>query len=171
MNRVPQLLGQLGTYAAARRQLLQVIECSQSCRDPLAEFSERIVLEILSATAAPSRVQRGYDLTCPLGRRVQVKYLANPTPDQWVNEHAVTFTDEIDLYALVIFEQFELVAVLFFPREGMKQVCERLKKRHPNQDRTLQLTQRNCRELLQNIDRFGDVGVSIWTPTRIESFA
>ena len=70
------------TYSEARRQFLRTLGCDDSCRDPLSEFAERLVNQQLGGTLATSRVQKGYDLETPDGRRVQVKYLANP-PGIW----------------------------------------------------------------------------------------
>jgi hypothetical protein len=49
----------LRAYAAARRAFLYAIGIPDSLRDPLSEFSERIVATALSAELATSRVQRG----------------------------------------------------------------------------------------------------------------
>ena len=43
---------------------------------------------------APSRTQKGWDLTAPNGDHVQVRYLANPG-DRWLNEHVVDFSGEL----------------------------------------------------------------------------
>lgn len=157
-------LKKLHRYAAARCEFLTAINCETSCRDPLAEFAEKLVEELLGATAAPSRVQRGYDLVSPDGQRVQVKYLANPCDDRWINEHHVVFSEELDQYALVIFERFDLSAVLLFHRSSLSQVCQQLGKRHPNQDHTLQLTRRNYRTLIEGAEQFRSLGVTVWRP-------
>lgn len=43
----------------------------------------------------------------------------------------------------------------------MPGVCAALKKRHPNQDTTLQLTQANYQTLLGEKQRFASLGVSV----------
>jgi hypothetical protein len=52
----------LRQYAASRRQFLDLIGSTGSCREPLAEFSEWIVADVLGATPAASRVQKGFDV-------------------------------------------------------------------------------------------------------------
>lgn len=69
-------LGPFHEYMQARCEFLKSVECSTSCRDPLAEFSEWLVAQLLSATFAASRVQKGFDVIRQNGRQVQVKYLA-----------------------------------------------------------------------------------------------
>ena len=81
---VSELLDAFRVYADARLKFLSQIGRGASCRDPLAEFSEVLVACLLNAKPADSRVQKGYDPIRPNGRRVQVKYLANPQ-HPWVN--------------------------------------------------------------------------------------
>lgn len=150
-------------YAEPRRRFLSELGCPDSCRDPLAEFSEWLVAQQLNGTMAASRVQRGYDLIRPNGRRVQVKYLANPS-SKWVNEHHVRFTDDMDEYALVVFEALNLLAVVIFQRETIGKVCALLQKRHPNQDSGLQFTRRNFQTIISEPKPFQAVGVEIHDP-------
>lgn len=70
------LRGAFDAYARARQKLLETIGVSGSNRDPLAEFSERLVAALLGGELATNRVQRGWDVLAD-GRHVQVKYLAN----------------------------------------------------------------------------------------------
>lgn len=77
-------------YRAARIRLLTELECASSNRDPIAEFSERLVALLLNGMLAPNRVQPGYDLVASSGERVQVKYLANRATS-WINEYHVHF--------------------------------------------------------------------------------
>lgn len=84
------LLRALRDYRTARRALLEVLGCTASNRDPLAEFAERLAAVLLGGTMAKNRVQRGWDVMTPTGRRVQVRYLANPS-GEWVNGHQVDF--------------------------------------------------------------------------------
>jgi hypothetical protein len=145
-------------YAEARRAFLGQIDHTVSNRDPLAEFSEVLVAQLLSGRLAASRVEKGYDLTDPEGRRVQVRYLANPA-QEWINEHAVD-TREVDRYALVVFEDLEPQHVLVFPRD-LTAICAALGKRHGSQDRLLQMTRRNYRQILEQQERFAALGVLV----------
>ena len=154
------LLAGYQSYAAARARFLAGLDLAVSCRDPLSEFSERLTAVLLGAQIAPSRVQKGYDLIKPDGRRVQVKYLSNPE-GRWVNEHHIHLTDLADEYALVIFVALRLQSVLIFQLETLGQVCARLQKRHPEQDTTLQLTHRNIRAILADPAGFTPLGVAI----------
>jgi hypothetical protein len=90
-------------YARGRADLLQAIGVTGSNRDPLAEFSERLVAALLDGELASNRVQRGWDVMAG-GRRVQVKYLANASDEVWVNEHHIQVTADMDDYAIVFFE-------------------------------------------------------------------
>jgi len=160
---VDRLLEVLAGYRQGRRRLLVALGCSASNRDPLAEFSERLVAGLLGGRLAASRVQKGHDLVTLAGETVQVRYLANVSGG-WVNEHTVSFEEHLDRYALVVFEDFDPKAVLVFPREAMGVICAMLGKRHPNQARTLQLTQRNYRQFLTERERFEQVGMKILQP-------
>ena len=156
-----ELLTHLRTYSRARADFLEQLGCAQSCRDPFAEFSEILVAQVLQASMAPSRVQKGYDLVRSSGRRIQVRYLCNPN-GQWVNRHVVHFTDEINDYALVVFVELQVESVLIFPRETIWQVCRLLGKRHPNQDSTLQFTERNYETILAEQSRFQTLAMEIY---------
>lgn len=141
--------------------ILQVLGIPSSNRDPLAEFSERFVAGLLGGALAPNRVQAGYDVTLRDGRRVQVKYLANST-GPWVNEHHVRSLADVDHYTLVIYEAFELKAVLVFPAH-LTDVCRHLRKRHPRQDSELQLTRRNYEAICKDLDAYEQLGVQVFT--------
>jgi hypothetical protein len=160
---VDRLLDVLARYRQGRRRLLAALGCPASNRDPLAEFSERLVAGLLGGTLATSRVQKGHDLMTLAGETVQVRYLANASGG-WVNEHTVSFEEHLDRYALVVFEDFDPKAVLVFPREAMGTICAMLAKRHPNQARTLQLTHRNYRQFLTERERFEQLGMKILHP-------
>ena len=163
------------SYARGRQQLLDAIGVGVSNRDPLSEFSEHLVAVLLDGELAPNRVQRGWDLTTPAGRRVQVKYLANPGGGApWVNGIAIAFSsgpDDPDDFAVVFFEALLPVSAIVFGREQLLGVCTRLKKRHPNQDRTLQLTQANYRQLLAERDAFAPLGVQLFDLRAVASNA
>src|SRR5574340_1273161 len=154
---VVELLSQFGAYAQIRAQFLRQVDRTESCRDPFTEFSEILVAKLLGATIAGSRVQEGYDLIRPNKRFVQVKSLCNPN-QTWTNEHHIQFPDGVDDYALVVFAAFQLEAVLIFPRETLGQVCALLGKAHPNQEATLQFTQRNYKAVLTKSCEFEKLG-------------
>jgi hypothetical protein len=161
------LIGAYRRYAKARRAFLETLQRANSCRDPLAELSERLVHRLLGGTAAVSRVKKGYDLVRSDGRRVQITYLANPAP-KWVNHHHIRFDGRADDHALVIFEGMELIAILCFPREAIAEVCKRLGKRHPNQERSLQLTQLNYQAIIDDAGSFEKLNMRVYRPTVAE---
>jgi hypothetical protein len=152
-------------YRLERTTFLHKLGCPGSNRDPLAEFSERLVATLVKGQLVESRVQPDYDIIGPEGERIQVKYLANPL-DKWINEHEIKFTPNMDSYALVFFENLQLVAVLLFSQAGIEGVCQALKKRHPNQDKSLQLTQRNFRQILDSAETFQRFGARVLYPSR-----
>ncbi len=163
---VGALLDALSVYRAARIDLLDSLGCAGSNRDPFAEFAERIALAAISGTMAASRTQKGWDFTDPDGRRVQVRYLANPA-GPWVNEHLVDFRgDQCDRYALLVIEAFEPKTLVVFDALHMAAVGSVLAKRHGDQQHTLQLTQRNYKELLTERARFANLGVVVVDLTR-----
>jgi len=154
----------LRAYAEARRQFLSSFGRGDSCRDPLTEFSEHVVQTLLDATRAKSRVQKGYDLIRPNGRFVEVRSLSNPTAAWERNEHAVVLSDTHHDYALVVFEEFLVRAVLVFPRETLADVCLLLKKRHGDTHRQLQFTRVNFETILANKPEFEQLGVLVFQP-------
>jgi hypothetical protein len=79
--------------------------------------------------------------------------------DRWVKEHHVVFSDGLDAYALVIFENLGPAGMVVFPRPGMSSIGASLGKRRPNQERTLQFTQANWRLLLSRQREFVRLGV------------
>lgn len=145
-------------YSAGRAELLEALGVKGSNRDPLAEFSERIVAALLDGELATNRVQRGWDVMAA-GRRVQVKYLANASDGVWVNEHHVIVTADMDDYAIVFFEGLLPVSVIAFPTDRLEAVGAALGKKHPNQSTTLQLTRVNYRRLMAEADHFAQLGV------------
>jgi hypothetical protein len=148
-------------YAQGRTELLETLGIKGSNRDPLAEFSERIVAALLDGELASNRVQRGWDVMAG-GRRVQVKYLANPGDEVWVNEHHVQVTADMDDYAIIFFEALLPVSVIIFPCDRLLEIAAALRKKHPNQKTTLQLTRVNYRQLLAESDRFSELGVRLF---------
>ena len=153
------LIAALSTYRVARLELLAALGCENSNRDPLAELAEHVALAAVGGEMAQSRIQKGWDFTDTDGRRVQVRYLANPA-GRWVNEHLVDFRgDGCDRYALVLFEALDLVGMATFDRAGLAHVGAALKKRHTDQDRTLQFTAANFRAIVADPERFAALGV------------
>lgn len=145
-------------YAQGRAELLEALGIESSNRDPLAEFSERIVAALLGGELASNRVQRGWDVMAD-GHHVQVKYLANPGNEVWVNEHHIVVTADMDDYAIVFFEALLPVSAIVFPADRLEAIGAELGKKHPNQATTLQLTRVNYRRLVGEQDRFADLGV------------
>jgi hypothetical protein len=156
-----ELRDAFGRYAEGRTKLLEAIGIKGSNRDPLAEFSERIVGALLAGDLATNRVQRGWDVMAS-GRRVQVKYLANPSDGAWVNEHHVHITADMDDYAILFFEALLPVTAIVFPCDRLAEITAALGKRHPNQETTLQLTRVNYRQLVSESGRFADLGVRLF---------
>jgi hypothetical protein len=164
-NEIPpviiSLLSHFQSYAETRALFLAQLGLPSSCRDPFSEFSEMLAAALLNATLADSRIQTGYDLIRPNGRKVQVKYLSNPS-GKWINEHPLRFPDGVDEYALVVFESLQVKSVLVFRQETINQVCALLRKKHPDQDRTLQFTQRNYKTILARRAEFAALDVEIF---------
>jgi hypothetical protein len=148
-------------YAQGRTELLDALGVKGSNRDPLAEFSERIVAALLAGELATNRVQRGWDVMAG-GRRVQVKYLANASDAVWVNEHHVHVTADMDDYAIVFFEALLPVTAIVFPCDRLSEIGTVLGKKHPKQDTTLQLTRVNYRRLVSERDRLAGLGVRLF---------
>lgn len=158
---VRSLLGAVSTYRRARVAFLDAIGCAGSNRDPFAEFAEHVALAAVGGTMATSRTQKGWDFTDPQGRRVQVRYLANPW-GPWVNEHLVDFRGGgCERYALLIIEAFEPEALVIFDARSLGAVCAALGKRHGDQDRTLQLTQANYKAIVSGATDFASRGVVV----------
>jgi hypothetical protein len=148
-------------YARGRAELLEAIGVTGSNRDPLAEFSERLVAALLDGELATNRVQRGWDVLAG-ERGVQVKYLANASDEVWVNEHHIHVTAEMDDYAIVFFEALLPVTVIVFACDRLLDIATALRKKHPNRETTLQLTRVNYREMVAEQDRFAELGVRLF---------
>jgi hypothetical protein len=157
------LISALQAYGRARERLLQVLRLEASNRDPLAEVSEHLVHALLGGMMAARRVQKGYDLIVPSGKRVQVRYLANASGARWVNEHHIRCGDGSDLYALVLYESFTAVAVLVFPPD-LTAIGAALGKAHPGQHLNLELTRPNYLMIRGDPDRFRRLGMQVWLP-------
>jgi hypothetical protein len=155
--------GIYGQYVEARNALLAELNLGRnSNRDPLAEFAEWLVAALLGGTLAPSPVQAHWDVEAPGVGKVQVKYLANSGSEGWVNEHPVHVTEQMDAYAIVFYESLLPVAVAQLPARRLAEVGAALGKRHPNQDRSLQLTRANYMRLLGEPTTFRPLGVRVW---------
>ncbi len=159
---VAQLTAALRAYREARKLLLSTLALPMSNRDPLAEWAEHLVAALTGGQLAQSRVNPHYDLTNPAGETVQVRYLAN-TSRTWVNEHRVGTRAGVWWYALVLVEDFAPIGVLMFPQD-LTEICSALRKRHPVQTTTLQLTRRDATAILDDPSRFEDLGMRIWLP-------
>ena len=147
-------------YARGRAELLEAIGVTSSNRDPLAEFSERLIAALLGGSLATNRVQPGWDVQAG-ERQVQVKYLANG-PDAWVNEHHIQVTSEMHDYAIVFFEALLPVTAIVFSCDRLLEIGAALRKKHPNQNTTLQLTRTNYLQLLAERERFAQLGVRLF---------
>ena len=133
---------------------------SISNRDPLSELAECLVAALLPGTLATGRTQKDWDVLTADGERVQVKYLANPSgAGTWMNEHLVRVTDDMERYALVVFEDLRPIVVHVLPCRNLAAVCQALGKLHGDQERTLQLTKANHECLLREQERFRRLGV------------
>ena len=155
-----ELLAALSSYRSARIGFLEALGCSQSNRDPFAEFAEVLAHAILGGSLAVNRVQKDYDLVTEAGEFVQVRYLANPN-GPWVNGHIVDFRGACDIYALLIIEAFDAKALITFSSEGLADLCDALGRRHGEQRVTLQLTRANYKALRSNPTRWNRYGVNI----------
>ena len=143
------VLRSLNTYSSERRKFLESIDWLDSNRDPFSVASEILVQHLMGGQLADSQVQAGWDLIDESRKRVQIKYLAN-TREKWANGHDVKFPEGVDHFALVVFEQHAPQAVLVFNKFHIGSLCERLNKRHGNQDSEIQLTQSNYQVILKN---------------------
>jgi hypothetical protein len=132
-------------YAQGRAELLEALGIESSNRDPLAEFSERIVAALLGGELASNRVQRGWDVMAD-GHHVQVKYLANPGNEVWVNEHHIVVTADMDDYAIVFFEALLPVFHLHSSRAHAGRSRRRRWRRSPSTPScaTNELRRRRC---------------------------
>ncbi|MFI7493064.1 hypothetical protein ACIBXA_32300 [Micromonospora echinaurantiaca] len=162
-RRARELLGALDAYRPARQAFLGALGLPASNRDPFAEFSEQLVHALLGGKLAASRVQQGHDLVLFDGRKVQVRYLANPG-NSWVNEHCIRRILGVELYALVLFEAFVVAGALVFPTDELAPICAALGKRHPRQDGELQFTRRNWWAIRDHPERYHRLGMRVWLP-------
>ena len=146
------------------------LEIPESQRDPVVEFAERYVAALLGGKLASSRIQQGWDVERPNGRKVQVRTLSNRFINEWTNEHTVTFTGDCDEYAIVIFDGRHLHGVVIFQRDRNFEVYEALGKRHAEAETRLNLTRRNMERIFNASDLFAEMGVEIYPARRGNRF-
>lgn len=154
-------LSEWTTYLAARRRLLTFLDIERSNREPMAEFSEVLVRDLVAGELAPSRTEKGWDVRTPDGEKIQVRYLTNRTGN-WSNWHWVGCSDLYDWYALVIFIDLTPAAVHMFPATDLTAICTALKKRHANQSRFLSYTYGNYVAISSDPSRFEQLGMRVW---------
>lgn len=160
--RLSELCAALDTYRPARQRLFETLGPILSNRDPLAEWSEHLVLALTGGELAESRVQAAYDLRTPDAETVQVRSLTNSST-AWINEHPVRTVPGADRYALVLLEAFALVGVLLFPA-NLTKIGAALGKRHGEQQATLQFTRHNWWTIRDDPESFRNLGMRIWLP-------
>lgn len=162
LSEIDNLCDAYTEYCRARSKLLSLLPRSISGRDPTSEFSEALVAKILNAKSAASPVQKGYDLIRSDNRTVQVRSLSN-SKGAWKNFHTIDFNGDCDEYALVVFVDRQLKAVLVFTRDCVENACRLLSKRHANQKTTLQIYESDFRAFLRRQNEFETIGMSIYT--------
>lgn len=162
MNDTADLLQSWSSYRDARLCLLGQMNIPHSCRDPLAEFSEVLVAQLVGGTLADNRVQKGWDVRESNGDTIQVKYLANGSTGGWVNWHVVEPTEHQDWWALVIYLDLMPKAVYLFPSGDLTEICAALGKRHGNQGTTLQFTKNNHRDISADPKKFEAMGMRVF---------
>jgi hypothetical protein len=155
-------------YQAARVHLLSHLHRPKSLRDPVGEWSEMLVKQLLHGSfpvkpdLSIDPVRKGYDLVLDKdGTQVQIKSLSNPK-EKWVNPpDPIQFTNNIGAYAIVFFTDLRPEVVLVFPKQ-LKPIRERLGKQPSKQDTELLLTQRNFEQILKDKRAFTSLGIRIW---------
>jgi hypothetical protein len=55
-------------------------------------------------------------------------------------------------------------SIVVFRRETLTQVCAGLRKRHPEQEGTLQITEANVNKLISDPEEFESLGVTCYLP-------
>lgn len=165
---IDMLMETWNCYRPARLDLLSRLHRPKSLRDPVCEWSEMLVKQLLHGRfpIKPDQsidpVRKDYDIVLDKdGTQVQIKSLSNLN-GKWVNEHLIQFTGSIGAYAIVFFTDLRPETVLIFPKQQLKRIFERLRKRHPKQDTELQLTQRNFGQILAEKRDFAYLGIRIW---------
>jgi hypothetical protein len=155
-------------YRLARLDLMSHLHRPKSPRDPVGEWSEMLVKQLLGGRFPTKHdqsinpVQRGYDIVLDKdGTLVQIKSLSNLS-GKWVNSHTIQFTDSVGAYAIVFFIDLRPERVLVFAKQHLKRIWERLGKWHPKPDTELQLTQDNYKRILADKSTFASLGIRIW---------
>ena len=148
-------------YRQARQRLLDHLFTAQSNREPMAEFAEILVRDLVSGQLAPGRTEKGWDVETPQGEKIQVRHLANSSGN-WNNWHWVASSELWDWYALVVFVDLQPVAVHMFPSTDLSAICACLKKRHANQERLLNYTYGNFIAINTEPARFTALGMRVF---------
>jgi len=161
MSNLNEFLSAFLSYRTGRLKFLAQIGCAESNRDPLAEASEYLVALLTGGELVKNRVQKGYDVVGSDGKRIQVKYLANPLNEN-KNGHTIQFPNEADLYAVVVFENLLPRSVLVFTRESVGPVYDRLGKRHKGRGYRLELTKANTETIALNAQEFRAMGIAVY---------
>lgn len=166
---IGELMKAWNRYRSARLDLLSHLHRPESRRDPSGEWSEMLVKQLLNGRfplkpdgQSVNPVQRSYDIILEDGTHIQVKSLSNPD-GKWVNEHEIKFTGQVDTYAIVFFKNLRPEVIIVFPKHQLKYICERLGKKHGEQDIQLKLTQRDFELILAERDDFVGLGLRIWS--------
>ena len=163
------MLEDFKNYRETRRNLLEKLDRPDSNRDPLAEFSEKLAETILKAKRAGRREQKGFDLEGPSGEKIEVKYVAQVTNKDgtinWKNWHTVKFNEYRDKYALVVFVDLLPRHMFVFSKHKIGDLCQALGKKHPQQDTTLQFTKTSYHTIVENQEKFKNLGVVVYTLT------
>ncbi len=161
---LPEVLSGFAAYRAARVAFLALLTLPRSNRDPLAEFSERLVAGLTGGQVHQNPVNKGHDVLVGAGGlRVQVKYLANAA-ERRVNNHPLRVIADMDHYALVVFASLEPLGVLVFPVASIPAVYTALGKRHGAKYADLDLTPRDIRRFLAQPDAYTAHGVAVILP-------
>lgn len=164
MEATSRLVDALATYRVARRLLLAEAGRSTSNRDPIAEWAEALVEDLLDAPRVQNRVNTGHDLVDALGRRIEVKTLANSPGAPWVNWHVITAHPGRDLYAIVVIEDLVALGVFVFEMDRLPLLGSLLGKRHPGQELRIGFLESNARAILADPARFAAAGVTVYRP-------
>ena len=123
--------------------------------------AEEIVVRLYGGKRAPSRTQKGWDVTSADGLKIQVKYLANSHPGRWVNEHEVVFPKEARFYAVVIIQDLKLQSVVVFDKKHVKTIREALDCRSQHSKPGFCLTKRRYDKIVDAPEDFASVGVTL----------
>jgi hypothetical protein len=160
-----RILAAFEVYRQSRRHLLAMLGPADSQRDPLSDVGEWLVVELLGGKLAANRVQRGHDIISPKGERIQVKTLANPLN---INRNSVPveFKKGVDLFAVVLFEDFLPRLVIVFRRGSLGLLNQVLgnRPRKNNPELRLELNPRHIPTVLARPESLTELGVQVFDP-------